>query len=212
MTREPETGRQETASAKPPAEVRGGGLSGGKRCLGRSRQPQPKSSRFPCLIPFDVRDRQSAWSGRHARSRAGCGRSIRTCANRASADVAVIDSRTDRLRHAAAGRQGAASGLGLDVVNKLVASNTADDTISIVDLPTPATRTCASTTSRSTWSLTQGCCSRSATSAPAPSRWSRSRRSVKSAASRVCSSRTTGPSVRTARCFAANLGASRASA
>jgi YVTN family beta-propeller protein len=61
--------------------------------------------------------------------------------NRASADVAVIDSRTDRLvARLPVGKvphQVAVS----DVVDKLVASNTADDTISIVDLPTLATRT-----------------------------------------------------------------------
>ncbi len=61
--------------------------------------------------------------------------------NRASADVAVIDSRTDRvvmrLPVGNVPHQVAVS----DVVGKLVASNTADDTISIVDLPTLATRT-----------------------------------------------------------------------
>jgi YVTN family beta-propeller protein len=61
--------------------------------------------------------------------------------NRASADIAVIDSRTDRLlMRLPVGNvphQVAVS----DVVNKLVASNTADDTISIIDLPTLATHT-----------------------------------------------------------------------
>jgi YVTN family beta-propeller protein len=61
--------------------------------------------------------------------------------NRASADVAVIDSRTDRLvtrlRVGNVPHQVAVS----DVVDKLVASNTADDTISIIDLPTLRTRT-----------------------------------------------------------------------
>ena len=61
--------------------------------------------------------------------------------NRGSADVAVIDTRTDRVvARVPVGRvphQVAVS----DVVDKLVASNTADDTISIVDLPTLATRT-----------------------------------------------------------------------
>jgi YVTN family beta-propeller protein len=60
--------------------------------------------------------------------------------NRASADIAVIDSRTDRLvARLPVGNvphQVAVS----DVVDKLVASNTADDTISIIDLPTLATR------------------------------------------------------------------------
>ena len=61
--------------------------------------------------------------------------------NRGSADVAVIDSRTDRLiARIPVGNvphQVAVS----DVTGKLVASNTADDTISIVDLATLATST-----------------------------------------------------------------------
>ncbi|HLT01289.1 MAG TPA: hypothetical protein VK001_03885 [Geminicoccaceae bacterium] len=61
--------------------------------------------------------------------------------NRASGDVAVIDSRTDRLvTRIPVGNvphQVAVS----DVTGKLVASNTADDTISIVDLDTLATTT-----------------------------------------------------------------------
>ena len=61
--------------------------------------------------------------------------------NRASADVAVIDSRTDRLvTRLPVGKVPHQVSVS-DVVNKLVASNTADDTISIVDLPTLATRT-----------------------------------------------------------------------
>ena len=51
--------------------------------------------------------------------------------NRASADVAVIDTRTDRL----------IARLPALVAGKLVASNTADDTISILDLSTLETRT-----------------------------------------------------------------------
>ena len=61
--------------------------------------------------------------------------------NRASADVAVIDSRTDRLvARIPVGNvphQVAVS----DVAGKLVATNTADDTISIVDLATLDTKT-----------------------------------------------------------------------
>ncbi len=61
--------------------------------------------------------------------------------NRASADIAVIDTRTDRLvTRIAVGNvphQVAVS----DVAGKLVASNTADDTISIVDLGTLAKAT-----------------------------------------------------------------------
>jgi YVTN family beta-propeller protein len=61
--------------------------------------------------------------------------------NRASADVAVIDSRTDRLvTRIPVGNVPHQVSVS-DVVDKLVASNTADDTISIVDLPTLATRT-----------------------------------------------------------------------
>jgi YVTN family beta-propeller protein len=61
--------------------------------------------------------------------------------NRSSADVAVIDTRTDRLvARVPVGRlphQVVVS----DVAGKLVASNTADDTISIVDLKTLQART-----------------------------------------------------------------------
>ena len=61
--------------------------------------------------------------------------------NRASADVAVIDTRTDRvvarLPVGNVPHQVAIS----DVTGKMVASNTGDDTISIVDLGTFATRT-----------------------------------------------------------------------
>ncbi|MGH6899894.1 MAG: hypothetical protein ACREJ5_25635 [Geminicoccaceae bacterium] len=61
--------------------------------------------------------------------------------NRASADIAVIDSRTDqlvaRIPVGNVPHQVAIS----DVAGKLVASNTADDTISIVDLATLKTRT-----------------------------------------------------------------------
>ena len=61
--------------------------------------------------------------------------------NRASADIAVIDSRTDqlvaRIPVGNVPHQVAIS----DVAGKLVASNTADDTISIVDLATLDTRT-----------------------------------------------------------------------
>jgi YVTN family beta-propeller protein len=61
--------------------------------------------------------------------------------NRASADIAVIDSRTDRLvMRLPVGNVPHQVSVS-DVVDKLVASNTADDTISIVDLPTLATRT-----------------------------------------------------------------------
>jgi YVTN family beta-propeller protein len=61
--------------------------------------------------------------------------------NRASADVAVIDSRTYRLvTRLPVGNVPHQVSVS-DVVDKLVASNTADDTISIVDLPTLATRT-----------------------------------------------------------------------
>jgi YVTN family beta-propeller protein len=60
--------------------------------------------------------------------------------NRASADIAVIDSRTDRLvARLPVGNVPHQVSVS-DVVDKLVASNTADDTISIVDLPTLATR------------------------------------------------------------------------
>jgi YVTN family beta-propeller protein len=61
--------------------------------------------------------------------------------NRSSADVAVIDTRTDRVvARVPVGdvpHQVAVS----EVTGKLVASNTGDDTISIVDLDTLATRT-----------------------------------------------------------------------
>jgi YVTN family beta-propeller protein len=61
--------------------------------------------------------------------------------NRGSADVAVIDSRTDlvvaRIPVGRVPHQVAIS----DVTGKMVASNTADDTISIVDLGTMATTT-----------------------------------------------------------------------
>ena len=61
--------------------------------------------------------------------------------NRASADIAVIDTRTDwlvaRLPVGRVPHQVVVS----DVAGKLVASNTADDTISIVDLSTLETRT-----------------------------------------------------------------------
>jgi YVTN family beta-propeller protein len=61
--------------------------------------------------------------------------------NRASADVAVIDTRTDqvvaRLPVGNVPHQVAVS----DVTGKMVASNTADGTISIIDLTTLATRT-----------------------------------------------------------------------
>jgi YVTN family beta-propeller protein len=61
--------------------------------------------------------------------------------NRASADIAVIDSRTDRLvTRLPVGKVPHQVSVS-DVVDKLVSSNTADDTISIVDLPTLATRT-----------------------------------------------------------------------
>jgi YVTN family beta-propeller protein len=61
--------------------------------------------------------------------------------NRASADVAVIDSRTDRLvTRLPVGNVPHQISVS-DVVDKLVASNTADDTISIVDLATLRTRT-----------------------------------------------------------------------
>jgi YVTN family beta-propeller protein len=61
--------------------------------------------------------------------------------NRASADIAVIDSRTDRLvARLPVGNVPHQVSVS-DVVGKLVASNTEDDTISIVDLATLATRT-----------------------------------------------------------------------
>jgi YVTN family beta-propeller protein len=61
--------------------------------------------------------------------------------NRASADIAVIDSRSDRLiTRIPVGNVPHQVAIS-DVVGKLVASNTADDTVSIVDLATLATRT-----------------------------------------------------------------------
>jgi YVTN family beta-propeller protein len=61
--------------------------------------------------------------------------------NRASADVAVIDTRTDRLvARIPVGNVPHQVAIS-DVTGKVVASNTADDTISIVDLGTLATRT-----------------------------------------------------------------------
>jgi YVTN family beta-propeller protein len=61
--------------------------------------------------------------------------------NRASADVAVIDTRTDRLvMRLPVGNVPHQVSVS-DVVDKLVASNTADGTISIVDLPTLRTNT-----------------------------------------------------------------------
>jgi YVTN family beta-propeller protein len=61
--------------------------------------------------------------------------------NRGSADVAVIDTRTDRVvARVPVGRVPHQTVVS-DVTGKLVASNTADDTISIVDLSTLATRT-----------------------------------------------------------------------
>jgi YVTN family beta-propeller protein len=61
--------------------------------------------------------------------------------NRGSADVAVIDTRTDRLvARLPVGNVPHQVSVS-DVLNKLVASNTADDTISIVDLRTLRTST-----------------------------------------------------------------------
>jgi YVTN family beta-propeller protein len=61
--------------------------------------------------------------------------------NRSSADVAVIDTRTDRvIMRVPVGNVPHQVSVS-DVVDKMIASNTADDTISIVDLPTLATRT-----------------------------------------------------------------------
>jgi len=61
--------------------------------------------------------------------------------NRGSADVAVIDSRTDRLiARIPVGNVPHQVAIS-DIAGKLVASNTADDTISIVDLATLATST-----------------------------------------------------------------------
>jgi YVTN family beta-propeller protein len=61
--------------------------------------------------------------------------------NRASADVAVIDTRTDRLVARLPVGRVPHQVVVSDVTNKLIASNTADDTISIVDLSTLQTRT-----------------------------------------------------------------------
>jgi YVTN family beta-propeller protein len=61
--------------------------------------------------------------------------------NRASADVAVIDTRTDRLIARLPVGRVPHQVVVSDVAGKLVASNTADDTISIVDLSTLETRT-----------------------------------------------------------------------
>jgi len=61
--------------------------------------------------------------------------------NRASADVAVIDTRSDRLvARIPVGNVPHQVAIS-DVADKLVASNTADDTISIIDISTLATRT-----------------------------------------------------------------------
>jgi YVTN family beta-propeller protein len=61
--------------------------------------------------------------------------------NRASADVAVIDSRTDRLvARIPVGNVPHQVAIS-EVTGKLVASNTADDSVSIVDLATLDTRT-----------------------------------------------------------------------
>ena len=71
--------------------------------------------------------------------------------NRASADVAVIDSRTDRLvARIPVGNVPHQVAIS-EVAGKLVASNTADDTISIVDLATSMPRRSRSATSPSTW-------------------------------------------------------------
>jgi YVTN family beta-propeller protein len=61
--------------------------------------------------------------------------------NRASADVAVIDTRTDRLVARLPVGRVPHQVVVSDVAGKLVASNTADDTISLVDLSTLKTRT-----------------------------------------------------------------------
>ena len=61
--------------------------------------------------------------------------------NRASADVAVIDTRTDRLVARLPVGRVPHQVVVSDVAGKLVASNTADDTISLVDLSTRQTRT-----------------------------------------------------------------------
>jgi YVTN family beta-propeller protein len=61
--------------------------------------------------------------------------------NRGSADVAVIDSRTDRLVARLPVGRVPHQVVVSDVAGKLVASNTADDTISIVELSSLETRT-----------------------------------------------------------------------
>ena len=61
--------------------------------------------------------------------------------NRGSADVAVIDTRTDRLVARLPVGRVPHQVVVSDVADKLVASNTADDTISIIDLTTMQTRT-----------------------------------------------------------------------
>ena len=61
--------------------------------------------------------------------------------NRGSADVAVIDSRTDRVVARVPVGRVPHQVVVSDVAGKLVASNTADDTISMVDLSTLRTRT-----------------------------------------------------------------------
>ena len=60
--------------------------------------------------------------------------------NRGSADVAVIDSRTDRLIARLPVGRVPHQVVVSEVAGKLVASNTADDTVSIVDLATLRTR------------------------------------------------------------------------
>jgi YVTN family beta-propeller protein len=61
--------------------------------------------------------------------------------NRSSADVAVIDTRTDRVVARVPVGRVPHQVVVSDVAGKLVASNTADDTISIVDLSTLQART-----------------------------------------------------------------------
>jgi YVTN family beta-propeller protein len=61
--------------------------------------------------------------------------------NRGSGDVAVIDSRTDRVVARVPVGRVPHQVVVSDVAGKLVASNTADDTISMVDLSTLRTRT-----------------------------------------------------------------------
>ena len=62
-------------------------------------------------------------------------------ANRGSADIAVIDTRTDRLVARLPVGRVPHQVVVSDVAGKLVASNTADDTLSIVDLSTLRTTT-----------------------------------------------------------------------